>query len=181
MADDTDFCAARRYLLRGKSWVDAESDTSKITTDDLFQTSELMFLAHLCTAEDTDRQLKKNKLGRIHQRLLYIAVKKPGRTVGEILSYLRVTNQNIHKPLGDLVNLGLVEQRTSKHDRRKRQLFATPSGEEMFEDLMQLQFERYRKVYDAVGKDAVQEFWKVLWHILDDADQRWLLNNESPG
>lgn len=50
-----------------------------------------MLLAYLCTSEYTARQLKEVGLGRIHHRLLYVAVKKPGKSVGNILKFLRVT------------------------------------------------------------------------------------------
>lgn len=170
---------AETYLFRDSSWVGGIHGNDTIANEDLFQTTELMFLAYLCTAEDTARQLQKNKLGRIHHRLLYVAVKKPGKTVGEVLSFLRVTNQNIHRPLGDLVELGLVEQRTSSADRRKRELHATRKGEEMFEELMRLQYARFQKAYETVGKSAVRDFWRVLWCILDESDREWLLRDRG--
>ena len=177
MGKSNNFSDVEAHLIDERSWVGSKDQARNITRDDLFQTTELMFLAHLCTIDDTDRQLKVNKLGRIHHRLLYIAVKKPGKTVGEVLSLLRVTNQNIHRPLGELVDLGYVEQKTSAKDRRKRELHATKLGEEVFEDLMKLQFGRYRKVYKEVGKDSIREFWRVLWHIMDEADRGWLLQD----
>jgi DNA-binding MarR family transcriptional regulator len=177
MGKDNNFSDVEDFLISENSWVGSKDKVRNITRDDLFQTTELMFLAHLCTIDDTDRQLKANKLGRIHHRLLYIAVKKPGKTVGEVLSLLRVTNQNIHRPLGELVDLGYVEQKTSSKDRRKRELHATKKGEDVFEDLMKLQFGRYRKVYKEVGKDAIREFWRVLWHIMDAHDRDWLLRD----
>lgn len=168
---------AETYLFADSSWVGGKDDDSAITNDDLFQTTELMFLAYLCTAEDTARQLRNNKLGRIHHRLLYVAVKKPGKTIGQVLSFLRVTNQNIHRPLGELVEQGFVEQRTSPADRRKRELHATKKGEEMFEELMRLQYDRFEKAYETVGKSAVRDFWRVLWCILDEGDRKWLLRD----
>ncbi len=170
---------AETYLFRDSSWVGGKNDNDAVTNGDLFQTTELMFLAYLCTAEDTARQLRDNKLGRIHHRLLYVAVKKPGKTVGEVLSFLRVTNQNIHRPLGDLVEQGFVEQRTSAADRRKRELHATKKGEEMFEELMRLQYARFQNAYETVGKSAVRDFWRVLWCILDESDREWLLRDRE--
>lgn len=173
----SDFESAGNYLFHDASWAASENDSSDITTDDLFQTTELMFLAHLSMAEDTDRQLRVLNLGRIHLRLLYVAVKKPGKTVGEVLSFLRVTNQNIHRPLGDLVDKGYVEQRTSSTDRRKRELHATRKGEDLFAMIMQVQFDRLRAAYEEAGKSSIREFWKVLWNILDEDDRVWLLRS----
>ncbi|MDU9007092.1 MarR family winged helix-turn-helix transcriptional regulator [Sedimentitalea todarodis] len=171
---------AERYLKTSSKWVSGEGTAEDITSDDLFATTELMFLAYLGTLEDTALQLKEVGLGRIHHRLLYVAVKKPGKSVGDILTFLRVTNQNIHRPLGDLVKLGYVEQRTSVTDRRKRELHATPKGVEMFEFLVQRQYDRFRGVYDTVGPESLKEFWKVLWCILDQHDRDWLLKEQQP-
>ncbi|MCR9139916.1 MAG: MarR family transcriptional regulator [Alphaproteobacteria bacterium] len=173
----TGFDSAETYLFQNKSWAGKDTGADEITTDDLFQTTELMFLAHLSMAEDTDRQLQVLDLGRIHLRLLYIAVKKPGKTVGEVLSFLRVTNQNIHRPLGELVEKGYVEQRTSSQDRRKRELHATKKGEDLFDMIMRLQFDRLRAAYSAAGRSAIRDFWKVLWNILDESDREWLLRS----
>ena len=171
---------AESYLPKSSKWLSGRGSTADIASEDLFQTTELMFLAYLCTSEDTALQLKKVGLGRIHHRLLYVAVKKPGKSVGDILKFLRVTNQNIHRPLGDLVRLGYVEQRTSVSDRRKRELHATQEGIDMFEFLVQRQYDRVQSVYDTVGPDSLREFWKVLWCILDQHDREWLLKEHRP-
>lgn len=166
-----------RYLKSNSPWGAGTGGPDRVTSDDLFQTTELMFLAHLATLEDTDRCLKDEGLGRIHHRLLYIAVKKPGRTVGDVLNFLRVTNQNIHRPLGDLVRRELIEQRTSTDDRRKRELYATDEGVAVFDRLMRRQFERFNRLYRVVGQEDMRTFWKVLWFMMDEFDRSWLLRD----
>ena len=170
---------AEEYLLRDAPWVSNWGNRDPITPGDLFQTTELMFLAHLCTADDTSRTLKEHDLGRIHHRLLYVAVKKPGRSVGEVLSFLRVSLQNINRPLAELIERGLVEKRISTTDRRKRELHATKQGEALFEDLLRLQYKRFETAYEVVGKSAVRDFWRVLWCILDEDDRQWLLRAQG--
>jgi len=184
MKRPSDLLAADEYLFDDMAWFHADDPGAAISNATLFQTTELLFLVHLCTAEDTAIQLKKHGLGRIHHRLLYVAVKKPGSSVAEVLSFLRVTNQNIHKALTDLVQLELVEQRRAPTDQRRRELHATPKGNEVFEDLMRLQYERFDRVYRTCGKFAVRDFWRVLWCILDENDRQWLLQKkrlQTPG
>ena len=176
---EIDLRDAEAYLMRHAPWVSDWSCDGPITQGDLFQTTELMFLAHLCTTDDTSRTLKQHDLGRIHHRLLYVAVKNPGRSVGEVLSFLRVSLQNINRPLADLIERGLIEKRISTSDRRKRELHATKQGEKLFEDLLQLQYKRFKPAYEIVGKSAVRDFWRVLWCILDEDDRRWLLRAQD--
>ena len=178
MKGSSDLRAADEYLFEDKAWFQGDGPDAAIGDATLFQTTELLFLVHLCTAEDTAIQLKKHGLGRIHHRLLYVAVKKPGCSVAEVLSFLWVTNQNIHKALTDLVRLELVEQRRSPSDQRRRELHATPKGNAVFEDLMRMQYERFDRVYRTCGKFAVRDFWRVLWCMLDESDRGWLLQKK---
>lgn len=135
---------------------------------------ELHFFAHLNLADDADRQLTELGFGRTHHRLLYFISRMPGITVGELLSILRVTHQNVQRAMGELVRKGLVEQRTSMTDRRQRQLFITEEGQALFDQLTQRQFERISRAYEAAGQTAVKGFWKVLWHMIEESDRQWV-------
>jgi DNA-binding MarR family transcriptional regulator len=148
-----------------------------ILNEDLRRGLELHFFAHLNLAEDADRQLAEISFGRTHHRILYFVEQKPGVTVGEMLSVLRVSHQNIQRALGGMIREGFIEQRTSMKDRRQRQLFATKSGTELFNRLTERQFRRISQAYEAAGQDAVEGFWKVLWHMIEPSDQDWVMRS----
>jgi DNA-binding MarR family transcriptional regulator len=149
-------------------------DASWITPETMYRGLELHFFAHLNLADDADRQLSELGFGRTHHRILYFVSRTPGITVGEMLSILRVTHQNVQRGLGELVRKGLIEQRTSMVDRRQRQLFITGEGQELFDQLTKRQFERISRAYAAAGQTAVKGFWKVLWHMIEESDREWL-------
>lgn len=136
---------------------------------------ELHFFAHLNLAEDADRQLRPMAFGRTHHRILYFVSQTPGITVGELHTLMRVTHQNIQRPMGDLIRDGYIEQRTSMTDRRQRQLFATPKGGELADRLSAGQFERIARAYAAAGPEAVEGFWRVLGHMMEQGDRDWYM------
>lgn len=139
-------------------------------------TLELHFLAHLNLIDDADRRIADLGLGlgRVHHRILFFVTESPGITVGQLLELIRVTNQNIHRSMGDLVRLKLIEQRTSQVDRRQRHLYTTPEGVDLLQELTCFQFERIGRAYEAAGEEAVKGFWTVLWHLIEDRERDWV-------
>ena len=146
-----------------------------ILDQDLRRGLELHFFAHLNLAGDADRQMAEMSFGRTHHRILYFVKQKPGITVGEMLSVLRVSHQNIQRALSGMIRQGFIEQKTSMHDRRQRQLYATESGTVLFNQLTERQFQRISRAYRAAGPEAVNGFWKVLWHMIEPSDQSWVI------
>ncbi|MDF1749619.1 MAG: MarR family transcriptional regulator [Alphaproteobacteria bacterium] len=151
----------------------------QILDQDLRRGLELHFFAHLNLAEDADQQMADMSFGRTHHRILYFVKQKPGITVGEMLSVLRVSHQNIQRALSGMIRQGFIEQKTSMQDRRQRRLYATESGTILFNQLTERQFQRISKAYRSAGQEAVEGFWKVLWHMIEPSDQEWVIR--KPG
>lgn len=129
---------------------------------------ELHFLVHLEFAEDADKPLQEIGLGRPHHRILYFCHRIPGISVNELLTILKVSHQGILRPMNTLIEMGLIEQKMGRKDRRRRQLFATPEGAALTEKLSAPQYERISKAYEAAGPEAVAGFWTVLRHMIPD-------------
>jgi len=159
---------------KARGGLPAAGDAGNVSSEALYRGLELHFFAHLNLADDADRQLTELGFGRTHHRLLYFISRMPGVTVGELLSILRVTHQNVQRAMGELVRKGLVEQRTSMTDRRQRQLFITDEGQALFDRLTERQFERISRAYAAAGETAVQGYWTVLWHMIEESDRQWV-------
>ena len=147
---------------------------------DLRRGLELHFFAHLNFADEVNAELEKLQFGRIHHRILYIVSQKPELTVGELVKFLRVTNQGIQRAMGDLLRAGYIEQRASVRDRRQRLLFATESGHVLERLLSRPQLERVARAYDECGPEAVQGYWCVLEAMVDARERAYAKREEGP-
>ncbi len=139
----------------------------------------LHFFSQLNLTADADRQLADLDLdlGRTHHRVLYICSQKPGVTSGEITRILRITNQALNRPMRELIDGGLVEQKVSSADRRQRLHYATDAGKELFERLAKLQTERLNRAFEAAGPAAVEGFYEVLSHVATSEDLEFINEN----
>lgn len=160
--------------VHGKQPAETLSDGAETPPVDVLRNGlELLLFSNLNLAEDADRQLRTMSFGRTHHRILYFVSQTPGITVGELYSLLRVTPQNIQRPMRDLIQAGYVDQRVSMADRRQRQLYATASGIELADRLLAGQLERMARAYHAAGPEAVKGFWQVLGYMMEDTDRDW--------
>lgn len=162
--------------MRGQTTQPTETPHQSTETpraDELRNGLELLLFSHLNLAEDADRQLRTMSYGRTHHRILYFVSQTPGITVGELYSLLRVTPQNIQRPMRDLIREGYIEQRVSMADRRQRELFATPAGIALADQLLAGQLDRIARAYAAAGPEAVEGFWLVLSQMIEKTDRDW--------
>lgn len=150
--------------------MDAEKEYSQ---KDLMQGLYLHFFAHIAMADDADQLLATRKLGRIHHRILGLAYKFPGITVGELLTLLRVTHQNIQRPLRQLIVDKYLLVKISETDGRVKFLYASKKGGRLYESLTQAQWKRIREAFTKSGKAAVAGYLTVLENMIDDRDKPW--------
>lgn len=132
---------------------------------------ELFLLAHLCLADDADRELKELGLHRTHHRILYLAASRPGLSVGDLVQTLRLTPQAVQQPMRRLIDGGYLEQRNGATDRRMRRLFVTAKGAVLHANLSNRQYGRLARAYRAAGTDGVRAFLDVMENLLDPADR----------
>ncbi|HEY3595156.1 MAG TPA: helix-turn-helix domain-containing protein, partial [Polyangiaceae bacterium] len=59
----------------------------------------LMYFAFRKMIEEPDRLLELRGLGRVHHRVLFFVTRRPGLSVGELLSILAVSKQSLHEPM----------------------------------------------------------------------------------
>ena len=74
--------------------------------------------------------------------------------------------------LGQLVQDGLIVQRTGTSDRRQRLLFLTEEGRMLERRLSEDQRARIARAYRAAGADAVEGFRTVLRNLIDEPDRQ---------
>jgi DNA-binding MarR family transcriptional regulator len=61
--------------------------------------------------------------------------RNPGLTVADLLDILKITKQSLARVLKELVDSGLIEQRTGSQDRRQRLMFTTRPGQGLSQSL----------------------------------------------
>jgi DNA-binding MarR family transcriptional regulator len=138
-----------------------------LTDEQLRKGIEAMFFAYRGFTADPDRILETMDYGRAHHRAIHFIHRSPGTTVSNLLAILGVTKQSLNRVLRSLIDDGLVEARVGKSDKRERNLFLTPKGQDLERQLSDAQRARMRAAYRAAGPAAVQGFRTVLEAMMD--------------
>ena len=109
--------------------------------------------------------------GRAHHRVVHFVGRNPGISVAELLDILRITKQSLARVLKELVDRGIIEQRSGNTDRRKRLLHLTQDGISLHARLMQPQIERVQSAIKHAGGDAAPVFQQVLYGLIDEQER----------
>ena len=132
---------------------------------------ELIYFGQRSLVAEPDRVLAGRGLARMHHRVLYFVARKDGLTVGDLLGALGVTKQALHRPLGDLVRLGLVRVEPDRADRRIRRLRLGTAGRRLERELTGLQHRRLAAVFREAGP-AAEAGWRRVMALLAAGDRR---------
>ena len=143
-----------------------------LTDEQLRKGIEAMFFSYRGFTADPDRILETMDYGRAHHRAIHFIHRSPGTTVSNLLAILGVTKQSLNRVLRSLIDDGLVEARVGKSDKRERNLFLTPKGQDLERQLSDAQRARMRAAYRAAGPAAVQGFRTVLEAMMDPEMRR---------
>ena len=143
--------------------------------EELREAIELLFFAYRDFTADPDAVLAERGLGRAHHRAIHFIRRRPGITVAGLLDILQVTKQSLNRVLRQLIEDGLVESRIGQADRRERNLFLSPAGEALEEEMSTLQRRRIRGAYNRAGPEAVQGFRRVMQQIINAEDRERIL------
>lgn len=133
---------------------------------------DLMFFANTRHLQHADAELAKRGLGRAHHRALYFVARRPGLSVGELLTILGVTKQSFGRIAKSLMQQGLMEQRAGDRDRRQRLLTLTPEGLALEHAIFSDLHANMARAYRAADSAAVGGFWVVLQHLMGEDAQR---------
>ncbi|MCK9992317.1 MAG: hypothetical protein Dbin4_00837 [Alphaproteobacteria bacterium] len=144
--------------------------------DDIRQAIELLFFAYRDFTSDPDLILLRSGYGRAHHRILHFVGAYPGINVAQLLRILRITKQSLGRVLKQLLKQGFVEQRPGKRDRRQRLLFLTEKGRKFEAQLSTPQQKRVQQAFTAAGPDAVAGYLKVLEHLIDETERKFIID-----
>ena len=146
---------------------------------------ELLFFAYRDFVSDPDKVLDayrigNSTLGRAHHRVIHFVGRNPGITVAELLGILRITKQSLSRVLRQLVDEGFIRQEKGQVDGRQRHLFLTDKGIGFELALSSPQKERFRRAFEAMGPEAVDQFLKVLLQLVDEDERDLVLQTINP-
>ena len=130
--------------------------------DRIRQSYEAMMLAWRTLNADCESLLREKELGPAHHRILFLTAAHPGITPTALLNSLGITKQSLGRALGDLRERRLLVQEEDRHDRRKRPLRLTETGEALERELFLMIREVMTRAYREAGMTAVEGFRRVL-------------------
>jgi DNA-binding MarR family transcriptional regulator len=132
---------------------------------------ELLFFAYRDFVSDPDAILARSDFGRAHHRVLHFVERNPGLTVADLLDILKITKQSLARVLKELVDSGLIEQRTGPLDRRQRLLYATPAGKALSDSLSEPQERRIKAALRSLGPGARNTVASFLFAMIDPPER----------
>lgn len=141
----------------------------------------LLLFVNLALAAEADKELEVEQLNRTHHRILFLVDYRPGVTIGEIVSLLRLTPQAVRGPLRTLIEHGLVRQEASNTDRRKRYLFTTADGDSLLTAVTKPQSRRISAALEIVGATKAEGFMAFMRVMMNTSDREWLYPPEKSG
>ncbi|HEY8610130.1 MAG TPA: MarR family transcriptional regulator [Roseomonas sp.] len=130
--------------------------------EELRLAQDLLFFGYRDFTAGPDAILAELGMGRAHHRVLHFLGRRPGLTVGELLSILAITKQSLSRVLTPLMQQGYVAQNPGRADRRQRLLALTPEGEVLERRLFERQRETVTRAYREAGPVAVEGFRHVM-------------------
>lgn len=138
--------------------------------DELRLGMELLFAAYRDLLAASEGERETQELGAAHLRALFIIVRYPGLSVGDLLSHLGITKQSLSRVLNELVDRKLVSWQAGKEDRRQKLLEPTPEGIQVDRALTARQRRWLAEAYRAAGPQAVDGFRTVLTQLAGRED-----------
>src|SRR5215212_11902351 len=88
------------------------SESARALDEPIWDLIELLFFAYRDFVSDPDEVLARFGFGRAHHRVLHFVDRNPGLKVADLLDILKITKQSLGRVLKDLIDAGLIEQRT---------------------------------------------------------------------
>jgi DNA-binding MarR family transcriptional regulator len=152
----------------------ARGSKNETTNDQWDETLTLILFVHLAIAADADKGLLGTGLNRTHHRILFLVAHRPGVTVGEIVTLLRLTPQAVQVYLRTLLDNNLVEQSSSEEDRRRRHLSTTARGKDFLALISRDQYARIASTLGTAGPTNAKSFINLMRDMLDESDRNWL-------
>ncbi|MFT4086226.1 MAG: MarR family transcriptional regulator [Gordonia sp. (in: high G+C Gram-positive bacteria)] len=137
----------------------------------LRQAIEDLYYGYRAFTEVPDRMLAELDLGRTHHRILYFVGRRPGLSVGELLTVLDVSKQAVHRPIKELEERGLIAIRSDDADRRVRRLTLTDAGADLESQLTTSQMRLLDDAFAELPTESLEQWHRVMRRLADRVDE----------
>ena len=141
------------------------------TDDHAYWMFGLFFFGYRSLIGEGDKFLATHNLGRAHIRVIFVLKQRPGTTVKELCSYLKVSQQAVSRTLKQLIIEECIRQEERISDRRNRHLFLTKKGEEACTGVMEAQKKRLIETYKAIGVENADATAKMLFGLMGKGER----------
>ncbi|WP_288841941.1 MarR family winged helix-turn-helix transcriptional regulator [uncultured Deefgea sp.] len=126
---------------------------------------ELLFYGYRAFTAQADALLAERQWGRVHHRVLYFVARHPGVAIHQLLSKLGVSKQALHGPLKALQTAKLITSQSGDHDKRVKNLYLTPLGQQLEHELTSPQRELLLRIESELGAE-VTTAWRQMMSTL---------------
>lgn len=130
--------------------------------EQLNQQIALFYFGYRTFTETADLIIAKHQLKRLHHRILFFTARMPGLTIHDLLMFLEISKQALHKPLAELRERELIRIEEGQDDRRNRCLFLTAAGNRLERELGIAQQKQMEQIFNEIGGDAATSFKQVM-------------------
>lgn len=131
-------------------------------------------LVNLCLSTDVREPLEAHGFGRVHHRILFFVTQRPGITVNQLMTVMRMSHQGLRGPMRQLIEEGYLVSEVAEEDRRQKRTYTSAKGVDLIGNLSNAQFSRIQRAFAAAGPEAVKAFFYVHRLLMDSADVQWM-------
>ena len=128
---------------------------------------EKIFIGYRETVSDAKKILDKYSIGVAHNKVIHLISLYEGITISELLKKLKITKQSLNRVLKDLIKINVIIYKKNKNDTRKKHVFLTEQGIELFDEIFSLQKKRIYKAFLKSKSEEVISFNNVLKKIIN--------------
>ena len=130
---------------------------------------ELMFFGLRGMTREADEYLAGLGLSRVHHRILFVLARREAVVMGELVATLGVTKQAMHRPMRQLLEVGLVSVDRDPARRRFKVVALTEQGRQVECEASDRERRVMQAAFDSAGQDSVEGWRWVMREVARSA------------
>jgi|TARA_B100001142_G_scaffold318057_1_gene359729 DNA-binding MarR family transcriptional regulator len=136
--------------------------------DQLKEFIEKLFIGYRESFSDAKKILDKHSIGIAHHKVIHLLSIYKGITISDLLKKLKVTKQSLNRVLNELIKLDIIIFEKDKKDYRRKHIYLSKKGEEVFKEIFSLQKKRISNALLNSTSEEVLFFDNVLKKIINE-------------
>jgi|TARA_B110000238_G_C16027705_1_gene396002 DNA-binding MarR family transcriptional regulator len=128
---------------------------------------EKLFVSYRESFTDSKKILTLYSIGLAHHKVIHLLSMYQGISISDLLKRLKVTKQSLNRVLKDLIKLNTIIFKKNDQDARIKHIYLNKKGEEIFNEIFEIQKKRIYKALLNSSSDEVVNFDNVLNKIIN--------------